>query len=301
MKDHVVGIDIGGSHITAALVAMDVREVVSTSMVREKVDRFGTAEAILNAWAGAVKRCLEKGGVFDPDTRISDAYGQLNIGIAMPGPFDYEKGISRIKGFDKYDSLYGLNIKALLADRIGINPDSIRLKNDAACFLDGELFAGAAKDAGEVLGITLGTGFGTAFGRCGIATDAALSAEAFLDGRAEDYFSTRWFIETAKAVGDIDINGVMDLRQPGREKIAKMIFDMFAGNLALFFQCYLQKYTAPDLVVIGGNIAQAHVYFLEPLIAKLKEMQIELNFKVAALGESAALLGAASLWQKKPA
>lgn len=299
MKDHVVGIDIGGSHITVALVDMDVREVVSKSMVRDKVDRFGMAEAILDAWAKAIKRSLEKSGVYDPGTWNNDGYGQLSIGIAMPGPFEYESGISRIKGFDKYDSLYGLNIKELLADRIGINPRSIRLKNDAACFLDGELFAGAAIDADEVLGITLGTGFGTAFGRCGVATDAELSATAFLDSRAEDYFSTRWFIKTAKMIGNVDIHGVMDLCRPDREELAQKIFDTFSENLALFFKLFLQQYRYPDLVVIGGNIAQAHVYFLEPLTRQLKEMDIELNFKLAALGESAALLGAASLWQKK--
>lgn len=299
MKDLVVGIDIGGSHITVAVVDMEVRTVLPGSLIREKVDRFGTADAILDAWTGAIEQCLKRSSLCYPDAGIFDQYERLNIGIAMPGPFEYESGISMIKGFDKYDSLYGLNIKKLLADRIGTNFHQILLKNDAACFLDGELFAGAAKGAVEVLGVTLGTGFGTAFGRSGIAADAALCETTFLDGRAEDYFSTRWFIKAAKAIGNIDINGVMDLRQPDREVLAEKIFDRFSGNLALFFQLYLQKYAFPDAVVIGGNIAQAHIYFLKPLIEKLKEVQIELNFKLAALGESAALIGAASLWQRK--
>ena len=36
------------------------------------------------------------------------------IGIAIPGPFDYGNGISLIKDLEKYESLYGTNIKETL-------------------------------------------------------------------------------------------------------------------------------------------------------------------------------------------
>jgi glucokinase len=48
---------------------------------------------------------------------------QVRIGISMPGPFDYENGICLIKGQNKYEALYGLYIKGLLADKLGIEPD----------------------------------------------------------------------------------------------------------------------------------------------------------------------------------
>ena len=32
------------------------------------------------------------------------------IGFAMPGPFDYVKGICYIQGVAKYENLYGINV-----------------------------------------------------------------------------------------------------------------------------------------------------------------------------------------------
>ncbi len=60
----------------------------------------------------------------------------------MPGPFDYEKGISFIKDQNKYESLYGLNVKEMMAERLGVSTDHIRLMNDAGCFLQGEVMGG---------------------------------------------------------------------------------------------------------------------------------------------------------------
>ncbi|HRP57404.1 hypothetical protein, partial [Agriterribacter sp.] len=65
------------------------------------------------------------------------------MGIAMPGPFDYEKGISYITGLHKYEYLYGLNVKELLAAELNIPLGNIRMMNDAAAYLAGELKAGA--------------------------------------------------------------------------------------------------------------------------------------------------------------
>jgi glucokinase len=36
------------------------------------------------------------------------------IGLAICGPFDYEKGISKITGLDKHESLYDINVKQSL-------------------------------------------------------------------------------------------------------------------------------------------------------------------------------------------
>ena len=37
------------------------------------------------------------------------------IGFAMPGPFDYVKGICYIRGVAKYENLYGINISEAIA------------------------------------------------------------------------------------------------------------------------------------------------------------------------------------------
>ena len=186
MKNIVLGADIGGSHITAALIDLNTGGLLRETIKRQPVNSHGSPDEILNSWANS----------------IADSFmnysGPKRIGIAMPGPFDYQKGISYIKGFHKYDSLYKLNVKEALAERLNIESNAILLKNDAACFLQGEIFAGAAKGYRKSIGFTLGTGFGSAIGIDAVAQDAEYWSRPFLEGVAEDYFSTKWFLKRSK-------------------------------------------------------------------------------------------------------
>lgn len=295
---YVLGVDIGGSHITVAVVDIASKSVVESTEIRRRVDSHGPAESIISDWAAVVESSYFQLAASVDLGVASIRTEDWRIGMAMPGPFEYTTGISRIKGFNKYDALYGLNVKELLAQKLGILSTHIKLKNDAACFLDGELFAGAAKSGGEVLGITLGTGFGTAYGRNGSAIDAELSQRAFKNNRAEDYFSTKWFVDHAFQEYGVVIGGVMDLiHQKKHPELPRQLFNQFSSNLALFFENYLSNHPRPDIVVIGGNIAHASGYFMDSLHSELKRRNIQLDISISALGESAALLGAASLWQ----
>ncbi|HEY0271808.1 MAG TPA: ROK family protein, partial [Chitinophaga sp.] len=124
MNNVVLGIDIGGSHITAALVNLDTRNVVEDSWRRTRVNSMGTAQEIIHEWCVVI-------------TEIFDAYqpAQKKLALAMPGPFDYQAGISLMQNQQKYDALYGLNVKELLAAACGVPVTNIHLINDAACFL----------------------------------------------------------------------------------------------------------------------------------------------------------------------
>ena len=44
------------------------------------------------------------------------------IGFAMPGPFDYVKGICYIRGVAKYENLYGINVGEAIAEALKV-PD----------------------------------------------------------------------------------------------------------------------------------------------------------------------------------
>src|SRR5690242_15795348 len=129
----VAGVDIGGSHITAALVDLEVRSVLPSFSARKSINAQADADSIIDNW------CEDIGHVFQTQPSLPKL-----IGIAMPGPCDYEKGSSLIKNQDKYEALYGLNVKEMMATRLGITPEAIRLMNDAGCFLQGEVVGGAA-------------------------------------------------------------------------------------------------------------------------------------------------------------
>ncbi len=63
----------------------------------------------------------------------------------MPGPFDYVKGISYIKGVAKYEKLYGCNVAESIAERLGFeNGFPVRFMNDVSVFAVGEALVGKA-------------------------------------------------------------------------------------------------------------------------------------------------------------
>ncbi|NII84008.1 MULTISPECIES: ROK family protein [unclassified Pedobacter] len=282
---YVLGIDIGGSHITAAVLDMQQRNILKNSYTRERVDSHGSTEQIIRTWRSAIKAAYQK-----VDIKIG------RIGIAMPGPFDYDKGISYIAGNDKYAAFYGLNVKDMLASELQINRDQILMSNDAACFLAGEVFAGEAHAYQNLIGITLGTGLGSAVCKEGKITDANLWCSSFLNGIAEDYLSTRWFLKRYYELTGLNILNVRELTLLYEEnQTVRKIFTEFGHNLGLFLKDFQQDYTA-EAIIIGGNIANASGRFMPNVIKYLESQGIDTPIHISKLNEDAALVGAAGCW-----
>jgi glucokinase len=282
-KPVALGVDIGGSHITAALVDLSTRTLVKDSIKRSPVNSQESKEVILSAWCDI----------------IDDAFGTIKngsryVGIAMPGPFDYEQGISLIKDQDKFKSLYQFNVKEELAKRLDIPAENIQFINDAAGFLQGEVFAGAAKGNAHVLGLTLGTGLGSSICINHKAEDADLWNSPFLDGIAEDYLSTRWFVKRYKQLSGTTLDGVKELvALIDEDHSATRVFMEFGYNLAQFLIPIIRE-NKIDTVIIGGNIAQSFDAFSPELVATLRGNEIDTQIKISELKEHAALIGAAS-------
>ncbi|MEP7144304.1 MAG: ROK family protein [Ferruginibacter sp.] len=280
----VTGIDIGGSHITAALIDLQAHAIIHGSLIRRAVNSKGYAGQVIIEWSGAIADCK----AFHPGA--SD-----KIGIAMPGPFDYEKGICLIKDLDKYESLYNLNVKNLLAKQLEIDEGNIYMMNDASCFLKGEVFGGAAKDCNNVIGLTLGTGLGSATCKDGIVYDGDLYYTPFKDAAAEDYLSVRWFIKRNKELTGITANNVKEIRDRAKEdEVAAALFTEFGNNLGGVLVDYIKRQQA-ETVVIGGNIVHAWELFIHETERVLKNNSINVSMVKAMLGEEAALMGAGSL------
>ena len=284
----VLGVDIGGSHITAALLNLETKTFMQGSLVREYVNAKEAASQIIDAWNRVICKSFSAYPV-----------QQKVIGIAMPGPFDYETGISLMKGQDKFDALYGLNIKDTLASLLDVAPTNIHFKNDAECFLLGEAFSGAAANFNKAVGLTLGTGLGSSIYENGVSKDADLWCSTFKDGIAEDYLSTRWFTQryyllTGEKVKDVKELADLAIYHP----IAREVFNEFGKNLALFLEGFIQK-NKPEVVVIGGNISNAFDLFEDSMRQITLPLYGETIIRRAILGEEAPLIGAASCWHKK--
>ena len=201
-RNLAIGADIGGSHITCAAVDLSTGKIMNETLTGREVNNQAQASVIISVWADALTEVLSK----IPAEKVK------GIGFAMPGPFDYVKGISYIRGVTKYENLYGINITdAISSSLVGSDDFLIRFMNDASSFAVGEAWAGSAVKVNRSLAITLGTGFGSAFvsNRIPIVDGdevpklGCIYHIPYKEGIADDYFSTRWFTDQyKKATGE---------------------------------------------------------------------------------------------------
>jgi glucokinase len=122
---NLIGLDIGGSHVSVARVHWDGKDVDVSHFFEADVDTHRVADDIISDWTRLIRKST--GDRTD-----------IRLGIAMPGPYDYPNGISLIKDQGKMKSLYGLSVKNLLAEKLRIIADHICFTNDAEAFLLGE-------------------------------------------------------------------------------------------------------------------------------------------------------------------
>ncbi|WDF56699.1 ROK family protein [Mucilaginibacter sp. KACC 22063] len=281
-SDFVIAADIGGSHITVALCDSNNNSVLPETVVRLHVDSAGTKDHILSAWTNAFKEVADKANL-----------PVAGLAVAMPGPFDYKNGVSYITGLSKYESIYGLDIKSHLAGNLDIDKQLICFRNDAESTIAGEVIAGAGAGYQRIIGITLGTGFGSAFADQTTVTDLNLGSDPYKDSIADNFFSTRWFVNRYyQLTGEVLTDGVKQLAGMNTY-VASTIFEEFADALSAFLIKPVFR-LQPQVLVVCGNIAKAYKYFLPRVMDSLQPLEI----KVAKLDEHAPLLGATAKFKR---
>jgi Transcriptional regulator/sugar kinase len=294
-KNIAIGTDIGGSHISCAAIDLVSGKIIRNTLTEKSVDNQGQANAIITTWTQALSAVLEK-------VPLENVKG---IGFAMPGPFDYVKGISYIRGVAKYENLYGINITDAISNSLGVKDGFlIRFMNDASSFAVGEAWAGSAANFNRSLSITLGTGFGSAFisNRIPIVDGPEVPKLGciyhlpYKDGIADDYFSTRGLLSRYKKLTGKELGGVKELAAlAGTEKAITDLFIDFGDNAGLFLAPWLNKFKA-EILVIGGNISHAYNLFGDVFESRLKKENCYCEVAISKLKEDAALLGSGYLF-----
>ena len=292
--EYSIGVDIGGSHITCALIDLEKNEIIRETLTEMPVDNQGEAHEIIETWSEAIRRSM----------RNIDSGQIKGIGFAMPGPFDYVNGICLIKGIPKYEKLYGINVGTEISLALGLTEDqSIRFMNDAFSFAVGESIAGQAADSTKSMAITLGTGFGSAFidNHVPVVTGDSVPRLGYVyhikykDGIADDYFSTRWFIRRYKELTGKDAAGVKSIADEAiRKENVREIFVEFGSSLGEFLAPILNRFGA-TVLVLGGNISRAYDLFGPSLESGLQRKNCTSKAYTSLLKEDAALLGSAYL------
>ena len=298
-KSIAIGVDVGGSHVSCAAFDLSENKYLEHTHAENDLDNHAASDVIISKWGDTIKKAMELAG----------AQHVKGIGFAMPGPFNYEKGIPMFTGEnEKYENIYGLHVPVELRKYLG-TPESFKVRfiNDATAFAIGEDRIGKAKDASHSLSITLGTGFGSAFIKDGLPVlegkevpqYGCLWHLPFEKGIADDYFSTRGFLNRYKEKTGIALPGVKQLADlVDSDKIAKSIFDDFGLKLGQFLKPWIEKFGI-EMLVIGGNISRAFPLFEESMRNFLSDEKIEMKISISELKEKASFIGSAILVDDK--
>jgi glucokinase len=277
--------DVGGSHVSAAVCqehTFRLGPVVSAPHLAEQ-----TSDAFIHL---LYSLGFEASAGFD---HISGAE------IAMPGPFDFDTGVSLMR--HKLPYLYGVSLRQLLAERFGWQAGQVRFVHDAAAFLLGEIGAGAARGVSRAVGITLGTGIGSAFainGRVvtegrGVPPGGEIWNLPYEGGIVEDLLSSRAIqLNYQRSTGLLpDVAKIAAAAASDPDLAAA--FRLFGRHLGLALRMTLSPF-APDAVIVGGGISRSAHLFLPSAQKQLEDLAFRLQ--VAALFDHAPLVGAAVAW-----
>ena len=264
-----LGIDIGGSHISAAVVANG--KVLAQKRVGIKIK---TRKRFFTVLFDLIESLI--------DRKIK------SIGVGFPSP------IINGAAFEIHHLPYleGVNIKKEIERKFRIKAS---VDNDANCFALAEAMLGAGKGKKSVVGITLGTGMG-----CGIVIDGKIysgntgaageiSKIPFKGGKLEDFANAKFL----KRWGDP--KKLEDLAKKGNKK-AKKAYAEFGKNLGTALSIVINTLD-PEIIVLGGKISNAYSLFRKEMINEIRKNCYKYTAKKIKIVKSklkdSAVLGAA--------
>ncbi len=273
MNKVYLGIDIGGSHLSIGRVRVENQQpVLQLPIQTVLLDTRADAQTLLEYWTQAIADAYVQARVADKEEGAI-----AGIGFAMPGPFQYVKGVAAIESLSKYDHLFGIDLKATLINHLrnqfAIDIRSISFVNDAHAFLLGAVQAHGWQNE-KVLALTLGTGLGAGFYADNqvktqgpdVPKDGFLYDLPFKDGIAEDYVSTRWLINRFNSLKGISLQNVKQLvEQYPEDEITRQVFREFGTNLGELLLPVIGSFR-PDHILLGGNLCRAYSYFEQALL-----------------------------------
>lgn len=284
-ENRVLVYDVGGSHIASAVFDRESCQV--SGVVHAGYPAESTTETFLGVLYSLAAQAA-----------AGDHGGIVGASLAMPGPFDYETGVSWME--HKLQYLYGFDLRGALAAQFGWPPASVRFLNDAAAYLVGEIAAGAARGVSPVVGITLGTGVGSAFAvdghvvreGAGVPTGGEIWNFPYQGGIVEDQISTRAIQKIYKGHTGQDRDVAAIAASVAHDPTAVEVFSEFGRNLGVALRTVLSAF-GPQVVVLGGGISRSAHLFLPAAQQQIGDFA---ELRLSTLGDNAPLIGAGASW-----
>ncbi len=284
-------LDVGGTHVTAALVDLSAGRVVPGATTRRSLDGAAPARVLLDIIVSCANDVKPQEGA--------------PWGVAVPGPFDYETGVARFEGVGKFDALNGVDVGAVLRHELRGRPRKVAFVNDAIAFAIGEWAFGAGRGHDRMVGITLGTGVGSGFLDRGSSVASGprvpVRGEVYrllIDDRPlEDTVSRRALLrDYAERRPETPCRDVRDMatRAHDGDAVANQVLRDAFTRLGLALAPWLSRFGATALVV-GGSISRSWDLVHPALIAGINASPHacpDLGVFPARDSEVSALLGA---------
>jgi glucokinase len=287
----ILGIDLGGTKISSGLISGKGEILVHPNTV--PTGGKDPEKTIIHRIFKSIEKTLDNSRL-----TIDDISG---IGIGSTGPLDMKEGL--ILDCPFLPTLKNFPLRETVKSRFNL---PVFLDNDANCFALAEWYFGSGAEYATVLGYTLGTGLG-----CGIVINGRIFTGA--TQHAGEVGTSPYRKKTIEDI--VSGSGISRIYQDvsGQERTAREIADQaFKGQAhALHTWEQFGEHLAyaiawgvnmidPDVVVIGGSIANAMELFapsmersLRPNISPLPAERTRVV--KARLGDHAGLIGAACL------
>jgi predicted NBD/HSP70 family sugar kinase len=290
---------VGGTHVTSARASRQDASLVLADISVRRLDSGAGAEELLGELAGAM-------------AEVNAAPG-TPWGIAMPGPFDYQRGVGLFEGVGKFEALFGVDVGAGLRARLADPAAAMAFVNDADAFAIGEWSHGVAAGAARCAGITLGTGVGSAFldhgspvtdgpdvpphGRAHYLKIGTRDLEDVVSRRA---ILARYRSRADRDSADLDVREVFDRARRGDDWAARVLADAFLA-LGVALAPWLTRFEA-SVVAFGGAMTGSWDLIRPPIEQGLATAGAAegIALLLSADTERSALLGAATCAAQLP-
>lgn len=295
MKNYLT-IDAGGTFLKSAVLNSE-GEVFQDSSLSVKSFSDGPKEKIVEAYGETISKALsyvKKNGL-----------KLAGIGIATPGPFDYENGTPLMK--HKFSSIYGINLRNFIYNIPGVPPEiPIRFMHDANAALAGEMWKGNAKGFANTALVTLGTGLGFAYSQNGTIQYNHQGGPAisifqlpYREGILEDYVSKRGILKIYEIKSGKNGRDNVKVSDIGRwadegDEVSIATFCEVAEILGDALYHILEEKNIQCLL-FGGQISRSFHYMEESLKARLNKIKSLEKISMVKNIDDAALYGV--LWR----
>ncbi|MBV7504364.1 ROK family protein [Bacillus sp. sid0103] len=280
--DLVFALDVGGTFIKACVIEQTV--LMDETVCEFEAHSQESKDILIDHFANILETLARKyTQVKELDGGPSFHGKSIGIGFAFPGPFDYENGISFIKGLNKFESLYGVSLREQLLMKLssthlfeGTKEIQLSFENDGRLF---GLGASTNYPGERLICLTIGTGLGSVFidegniiyGGEHVPAGGYLYNQWFQDQMVDDHFSRRGILKVAAEEGllheGIDVKDIAELAKSGNKQ-ASSIFLQFGSDLGEMLLPFIEQFH-PDRIIIGGQIAKSFDLFQSSLNEKL--------------------------------